>query len=104
MNAACLLLFGCCLAAPALHAALPVQSTFTGVKSERTWTLKELDPDLPSDWTGYEVLVLEFKASSSQRFELALETATGRNDGENHNIGFVDVTDQPYLTISFVSY
>ena len=51
---------------------------FTGAKSERTWTLKELNAELPSDWTGYEFLVLEFKASSSQRFELGLETGKGR--------------------------
>jgi len=24
------------------------------------------------------------------------QPATGRNDGENYNIGFVDVTDRPY--------
>lgn len=24
------------------------------------------------------------------------ESATGRNDGENYNIGFLDVTDRPY--------
>ena len=48
-------LLGCCLfAAASIHAALPVQTTFTGAKSERTWVLKELDAELPSDWTGYE--------------------------------------------------
>jgi hypothetical protein len=60
------------------HAALPVQTTFTGAKSERVWPLKELDADLPSDWTPYEFLVLEFKASSSQRFDLGLRTSNGR--------------------------
>ncbi len=60
------------------HAALPVQTTFTGTKSDHTWSLKELNGDLPSDWTGYNFLVLEFKASSSQRFDLGLETTTGR--------------------------
>jgi hypothetical protein len=29
-------------------------------------------------------------------FEWADEPATGRFDGENYNIGLVDVTDQPY--------
>lgn len=60
------------------HAALPVQTTFTGAWAEKSWTLKELNPDLPSDWTGFDFLVLEFKASSSQRFELTLETGGGR--------------------------
>jgi len=42
--------------------------------STQRWTLKEINPDLPSDWTGYDYLVLEFRASSSQRFELGLQT------------------------------
>jgi hypothetical protein len=60
------------------HAELPVQTTFSDAKSARTWSLKELDAHLPSDWTGYEFFVLEFKASSSQRFDLGLETPQGR--------------------------
>jgi len=60
------------------NAALPVQTTFTGVKAERTWSLQVLNDELPADWTGFEFLVLEFKASSSQRFDLGLETPTGR--------------------------
>ena len=39
------------------------------------WTLAELNPELPADWTGYDFLVLEFRASSSQRFELGLTAA-----------------------------
>jgi hypothetical protein len=27
------------------------------------------------------------------------QPATGRNDGENYNIGFVDVTDRPYTEL-----
>lgn len=77
MKALALVLLGFLLAAP-LRAALPVQATFNGVKGERTWTLAELDPSLPADWTGYEFLVLEFRASSSQRFDLGLETPQGR--------------------------
>jgi len=79
MKATWTLLLGYSLIAVAsVHAALPVQTTFTGAKSERTWTLKELNVELPSDWTGYEFFVLEFKASSSQRFDLGLETGKGR--------------------------
>jgi hypothetical protein len=29
-------------------------------------------------------------------FQWLDQPATGRNDGENYNIGFIDVTDQPY--------
>jgi hypothetical protein len=66
------------IAAGTARAALPVQATFTGSKGEQVWPLKELDPQLPADWTSYDFLVLEFKASSSQRFELGLDTPNGR--------------------------
>ncbi|MGH9162091.1 MAG: hypothetical protein ACRD2X_19155, partial [Vicinamibacteraceae bacterium] len=58
-------------------AAPPVKVAFTGSTSEHSWPLDALDADLPADWTPYEFLVLELKASSSQRFELGLETASG---------------------------
>jgi hypothetical protein len=45
--------------------------TFEGVESEYKWSLKDLNPELPSDWSGYNYLVLEMKASSPQRFYLA---------------------------------
>ncbi len=60
-----------------LHAALPVQAAFTGARSEHAWSLKELNADLPADWSPYEFLVLEFRASSSQRFDLGLKTSSG---------------------------
>lgn len=73
-----ILLLASALTLPAAHAALPVQTTFTGAQSAHTWPLVELNADLPADWTGSEFLVLEFKASSSQRFDLGLETPQGR--------------------------
>jgi hypothetical protein len=45
---------------------------FDGAASEHRWDLKGLNPNLPSNWEGYEYLVLELKASSPQRFSLAL--------------------------------
>ena len=57
-------------AAPADAASARV--VFEGATSEQRWSLKELNPDLPSDWSGYNYLVLELKASSPQRFSLAL--------------------------------
>ena len=61
---------------PALLAAaatVPGRSVrFEGATSEHRWELAEIDPALPSDWTGYEYLVLELRASSPQRFTLAL--------------------------------
>ncbi len=48
------------------------QVVFEGNLSEHKWALRDLNPDLPSDWTGYNFLVLEMKVSSPQRFYLNL--------------------------------
>ena len=50
---------------------------FDGVKSEHKWTLKELNPEWPSDWSDWNYLVLEIKASTPQRFSVWLYTASG---------------------------
>lgn len=50
----------------------PISVKFEGKESEHKWPLKELNSELPSDWTGLEYLVLEMKASSPQRFNLIL--------------------------------
>lgn len=53
----------------------PQRVTFEGAESEHKWALKELNPDLPTDWTPYDYLVLEMRASSPQRFWLTLYSA-----------------------------
>ena len=53
------------------------QVTFEGAKSEHKWTLKDLNPELPSDWSSYNYLVMEFRVSSPQRFFLWLYNADG---------------------------
>jgi len=60
-----------------MGAQLPVKATFKGAKSLTSWQLHALNTELPSDWTPYEFLVIEFKASSSQRFDLGLSTSSG---------------------------
>jgi hypothetical protein len=50
---------------------------FDGVKSERNWTLKELNPAWSSDWSAWNYLVLEVRASTPQRFSIWLHTAAG---------------------------
>ncbi len=45
---------------------------FAGATTEHKWSLADLNPALPADWTGYNYLVLELKASSPQRFSLSL--------------------------------
>jgi len=57
---------------------------FKGVSSEHKWALKDLNPDLPSDWSSYEFLVMELRASSAQRFELRLYTADGTRGARMH--------------------
>jgi len=50
---------------------------FDGVKSDHKWTLKELNPEWPSDWSAWNFLVLEMKTSTPQRFSLWLHSASG---------------------------
>ncbi len=58
--------------------------TLDGTTAEQKWPLKELSPDLPADWSGFDYLVLEFRCSTPQRFQLRLYTADGnRNAGIN---------------------
>ncbi len=57
---------------PCLATAAPVRAVFSGTSQEHQWTLKELNPDLPSDWSGYDFLVLEMRHSSAHRYELRL--------------------------------
>ncbi|MGA2273722.1 MAG: hypothetical protein ABSH00_09210 [Bryobacteraceae bacterium] len=50
---------------------------FDGVLSEHKWTLKELNPEWPSDWSDWNYLVLEIRTSTPQRFSVWLYTASG---------------------------
>jgi hypothetical protein len=50
---------------------------FTGTTSEHKWELAELDPNLPSDWSSHSFLVMDLKASSTQRFFLKLYAPDG---------------------------
>jgi len=50
---------------------------FEDSASEHKWALKELNPDLPRDWSTYDYLVMELRASSTQRFELHIHTTDG---------------------------
>ena len=59
-------------------AQMPLKVAFEGRVSEHKWPLKELDAQLPSDWSDYQFLVLELKTSTPQRFSLWLHTAEGK--------------------------
>ncbi|MGA9379000.1 MAG: hypothetical protein WBV73_09550, partial [Phormidium sp.] len=45
--------------------------------TEYKWNLSELQPKMPSDWSDFQFLVLEMKATSPQRFLLRLHTPQG---------------------------
>ncbi len=55
-----------------------IKVDFQGRVSEHKWTLEQLNPQWPSDWSSYECLVLEMRASSPQRFSLWVHTADGK--------------------------
>jgi hypothetical protein len=58
------------------HAA-PQQATFGSDVSTVQWPLADIDPALPTDWSDAEFLVVEFRSSTSQRFELGLVSDEG---------------------------
>jgi hypothetical protein len=69
-------------AAPAAHAeeaagVLPTTLTFDSSSDETRIALEDIGPDFPRDWSEYEALVLEVRASSPQRMNLKIYTAGG---------------------------
>jgi hypothetical protein len=50
---------------------------FNGTVSEHRLNLKDMNPVLPSDWTGYSHLVMEMRTSSPQRFSIWLYRTNG---------------------------
>lgn len=57
--------------------AAPQKATFATEVATVSWPLAELDPALPADWGDAQFLVVEFRASTSQRFELGLVSDEG---------------------------
>jgi hypothetical protein len=51
------------------------RASFAGTEFEQKWSVKDLA--LPEDWSPYRFLVVEFRASSPQRFQLRVHTAAG---------------------------
>ena len=67
----------------------PRRVVFDGAESEHKWTLTELNPDLPADWTGYDYLVMEMKASSPQRFFLTFYSSGSTQRRQMHPLANV---------------
>ncbi len=64
-------------AATAVENARPRRAVFDSAHTAYKWSLadlRELAPDLPAEWTDYNFLVLEMRASSSERFQLEIFT------------------------------
>lgn len=55
---------------------------FDGTKemSGQKFALKDLNPELPTNWDGYNFVVLEYKVSTAQRFQLGFTTDNGYNE------------------------
>jgi hypothetical protein len=67
----------CGLLLASAAAADPSRAVFDTAHPSHTWKLKDLDPNLPADWTGYQYLVLELRLSSPQRFDFKVHAAAG---------------------------
>ena len=66
------LLFAGCTAKRA-----PVFVNFEGKISEKKWAIKELNQELPADWSSFGFLTFELKSSTTQRFDLKLYDSAG---------------------------
>jgi len=56
--------------------------TFDGSKemSGKKFALKDINPDLPDNWDGYNFVVLEYRITTAQRFQLGFTTDWGYNE------------------------
>lgn len=57
-----------------------VQFDSTKEVSGAKFALKDINPDLPADWDAYNFVVLEYKITTAQRFQLGFTTKTGYNE------------------------
>jgi hypothetical protein len=69
--------------------AAPQKATFASDVSTTQWPLSDLDPQLPADWTHARFLVVEFRSSTSQRFELGLISDEGNVSKRIHPLANV---------------
>lgn len=57
-----------------------VQFDSTKEVSGKKFALKDINPELPADWDGYKFVVLEYKITTAQRFQLGFTTDNGYNE------------------------
>jgi hypothetical protein len=65
------------LMASALAPAESRHVIFDAAGTEQRLAVQELKPALPADWSGFNYLVFEMKASTPQRVRLSIDTADG---------------------------
>lgn len=57
-----------------------VQLDSTKEVSGKKFALKDINPELPSDWDEYKFVVIEYKSTTAQRFHLGFTTDSGYNE------------------------
>lgn len=70
----CILFFSACNKS---SQTISIQFDSSQTISTFTWAIKDIAPDLPSDWSSYNYLIVEMKASSPQRFSIGPITSDG---------------------------
>jgi hypothetical protein len=50
---------------------------FEGESTKKIWSIKELNPELPSDWSSFDFLTFDMNSSTTQRFQLIIHDAEG---------------------------
>ena len=79
-------LFACILASLGYQHELLAQKTvkiqFDSNKevSGRKFAIKDISPGIPANWDGFNFVVLEFKSTTPQRFQIGFTTETGYNE------------------------
>src|SRR5664280_2731353 len=48
--------------------------------SGKKFAIKDISSGVPTNWDGYNFVVLEFKITTAQRFQLGFTTETGYNE------------------------
>lgn len=74
------------LAASLFVQCTPTEQTFkveldsTKEVSGKKFALKDINPQLPTDWDAYKFVVIEYKSTTAQRFQLGFTTDSGYNE------------------------
>lgn len=55
----------------------PIKVSFEGKFLEKKWAIKELNPDMPADWSGFNYLSFDMRSTTTQRFDLKLYDSAG---------------------------